>query len=306
MDAVQGACGGFLFGIPLLYTMEVWWIGSYTEPPLMFGVLAVTFVIVFALNRTDGFRQIRPDDPLHAAMDSVEAMAIGTVCVTCVLVLLREISLDTSLDEALGKIVLEGVPFAIGVALARSLLREDEQEDGDGQEADRSPDAPGTRSPYVRNGGSDPEEQSSGAASQPRNSRTTPYNATLADIGGTLVGTIIIASNIAPTDEVPMLVAAASPPWLVGLILASLMVSYCIVFVAGFRTQKKRRQQPGIFQHPLTETLTSYCISLGAAMFMLWFFHKLTFDDPWALWMRYTIVLGLPACVGGAAGRLTV
>ena len=78
-DLIRGASGGFLFGIPLIYTMEIWWIGSYTEPPLMLTVLAATFVVVFLLNRTDGFRQLHPDRSIKAAMDSVEALAIGIV-----------------------------------------------------------------------------------------------------------------------------------------------------------------------------------------------------------------------------------
>jgi uncharacterized membrane protein len=43
-----------------------------------------------------------------------------------------------------------------------------------------------------------------------------------------------------------------------------------------------------------------------ASVLMLLFFQKLSFADPWFLWMRYTILLGLPASIGGAAGRLAV
>ncbi|NJL56937.1 DUF2391 family protein, partial [bacterium] len=48
-DLIRGACGGFLFGIPLLYTMEVWWIGSVVEPPLMLVAIAITYLVVFLL-----------------------------------------------------------------------------------------------------------------------------------------------------------------------------------------------------------------------------------------------------------------
>lgn len=290
-DIIRGAAGGFLFGIPLLYTMEVWWIGSYTEPLLMLGILATTFVMVFFLNRTDGFRQMKPDRPIQAVTDTIEAIAISTVCATLILVLLREITSSTPLDEALGKIVLEGVPFALGVALARSILQGDRFESA--QQAEKNAEV---------------SQQSSQQSLQhpPSISEESDYNATLADIGGTLIGTIIIAFNIAPTDEVPMLVAAASPPWLVAIVIASLLISYSIVFMAGFTTQQRRIQQQGPFQHPITETLVSYLISLMAAALMLWFFHRLGFADPWTSWLKHTVVLGLPATIGGAAGRLAV
>ena len=41
-EVVRGASGGMLFGIPLLYTMEVWWIGSFTSPIRMLSVLAAS------------------------------------------------------------------------------------------------------------------------------------------------------------------------------------------------------------------------------------------------------------------------
>lgn len=52
--------------------------------------------------------------------------------------------------------------------------------------------------------------------------------------------------------------------------------------------------------------MLSYLVSLLSAAFMLWFFHRLGPNDPWQIWLSYTIVLGLPATVGGAAGRLAV
>jgi putative integral membrane protein (TIGR02587 family) len=85
-----------------------------------------------------------------------------------------------------------------------------------------------------------------------------------------------------------------------------LLITYGIVFASGFTNQNKRRQQQGIFQRPESETLAYYLVSLVASALMLWFFQRLAFDDPWSLWMRYSIILSLPASIGGAAGRLAV
>ncbi len=279
-DVVRGISGGFLFGIPLLYTMEVWWIGSYSEPLRLLIALAATFVIVFLLNRTAGFRKSECIRPLDAVTDSVEAIAIGLVCATCVLILLQEITRETPLQEALGKTIFESVPFTIGVAVASQFLS-------------GSPDESQTQA----SGG-----QRDQAKYQPKDG----LNSTLADIGATLIGAVFIAFNIAPTDEVAMLSAAISPPWLLAIIAASLLISYAIVFEAGFANQEKRQQQLGIFQRPLSETVVSYLVSLVGAVFMLWFFQQLSFEDPWPLWLSYTLILGLPATIGGAAGRLAV
>ncbi len=275
-DLVRGACGGFLFGIPLLYTMEVWWIGSMAQPPRIMMAIAGTFIAVFWLNRTEGFRKTSRSRPYDALTDTVEAMAIGLVCSAFVLLLLRELTLDVPLRESLGKVIFESVPFTLGVSLANQFL-------GDTRDAESKP--------------SD--------NSQPTDHKDA-LNATLADIGATLLGAIVVGFNISPTDEIRTLAAALSAPWLLGIMAASLLISYGIVFEAGFSDQRKRRQQQGIFQRPLSETIMSYLVSLLAAAMMLWFFDRLTFSDPWTMWLEQILLLGLPTTIGGAAGRLAV
>jgi putative integral membrane protein (TIGR02587 family) len=272
-DMIRGASGGFLFGIPLLYTMEVWWIGSEIPPHLMLATLAITFVVVALLIHTEGFRKTQSKQMIDTVMDSVEALAIGIVCAAGILILLGEIDAETPLNEALGQIILESVPFSMGAALAGAFLSGDRW--------------------------SSSNEQNS----QNQGEESNLYE-TLTDIGATLIGAMIIAFNIAPTDEVPMLDAAIAAPRLLAIIAVSLAVSYGIVFQAGFTTEKQRRQQKGIFQKPISETVMSYLVSLLASAFMLFFFHRLSFDDPWTLWLSNTLILGLPATIGGAAGRL--
>ncbi len=274
-DLIRGACGGLLFGIPLLYTMEVWWIGSYAKPPMILGAIALMFGVVFLLNRTDGFRSSGRDHHWsEAVMDTVEAIAIGLVCATLILWLLNELNADTALRETLGKIVFECVPFTLGVALANQFL-------GDSSQTAQSQNDDGSNN-------------------------TDNLNETLSDIGATLIGALVIAFNIAPTDEIPMLAAAVEQPRLLLILATSLLVSYGIVFQANFANQRKRMRQKGIFQRPLSETIMSYLVSLIAAMLMLWFFQKVSFSDPWTVWLEQSLVLGLPAAVGGSAGRLAV
>lgn len=279
-DLVRAACGGMLFGIPLLFTMEVWWVGSTSRPALLLPVLATTFGLLFLLNRTSGFRTTRDVRLADSLKDSVEGIAVALLCVLGVLVLLREIDGATPVVEALGKVVYEGMPFAIGVGMAGHFLRGDRTDDGDAGDA-AATDAGGP----------------TGDAA---------INATLVDVGATLLGAVFIAFNIAPTDEVPMLSAAMSPAWVCAVIAVSLVVSYGIVFAAGFGSQEDRRRSTGIIQHPITETVFCYLLALVAAAFMLWFFQRWEPGDPFDMVLHQTIVLGLPATVGGAAGRLVV
>jgi putative integral membrane protein (TIGR02587 family) len=280
---LRGTAGGFLFGVPLLYTVEVWAIGASASPTLLLMVLGATFAVVLLLTQIEGFRQTLTLHPLEALLESIEALGIGLVCAAIALFLLRRITLETPLSEALGKLIFEGVPFSLGVALARSTLSRR-----------------GTRA--------DTAAQSRRTVALPqRFSSPNLLNLrdTLIDLDVTLLGAIIIAFSIAPTEEIPILASALPPLWLLLIMAASLLLSYTIVFAAGF-CDRSERQQRGLLLSPLTETLVAYLVALLASLMMLVFFQQLDGQDPWMEWLSDTIVLGFPAVIGGAAGRILI
>lgn len=274
-DLVRGAAGGFLFGVPLLYTMEVWWYGSWVDPRWVLGALAVSLVVVTVLSRTSGFRDSGVTNWRDAAMDGVAVAAVGLLCAASVLVLLREITLDGSVSEAVGKVVFEGIPFAIGAALARQFLARQEaiaeEHEGDALEVG---------DPAIARG--------------------------LADAGAAALGALVLSLSIAPTDEIPLIASQVTPGWLLAMAGASLVISYAIVFQADFVAEDSRRRHEGLFQRPFSETVAAYVISLAVAALVLLFFQRIGPDQSWETWVAWTVVLGLPATIGGAAGRLAV
>ena len=273
-EIISGASGGFLFGIPLLYTMEVWFIGSYVRPGILLCILAVTFVIIFFINRIEGFRPQESETLPGALAETVETLAIGISCAALMLFILQRIDFQTSLTEAMGKIVFEGVPFSLGVAFSRSLLS------------------------------GNPEQESEAGGQSQR--RSIVWQDTLTDLVATTIGALFIAFSIAPTDEIRVLAATATSFWLLIVMFASLAISYGIVFASEITNYQYRLKQSGLFQTPLSETIISYLLSLVIGILMMWFFQKITLSDAWFIWLRYGIIISLPASVGGAAGRLAV
>lgn len=273
-EVLRGAAGGFLFGIPLLYTLEIWTIGATADPSWLLGTLGITFGLVYLITLTEGFRRNLWLSPIGIAMESLEALGIGILCALMALLLLCRITLNTPLTEALGKLVFEGLPFSLGVALARTTL----------------------------------SRGRAGSPSRPRppRSRPSPWGSTVADLDATVIGAFVFSLNIAPTDEITILAAAVPPLWLLLILIASLVITYVIVFVAGFTDQEARQRQRGLFQQPIAETVVAYLVSLGVAVAVLWFFHRLNFRSPWQEWLSDAIVLGFPAAIGGAAGRLVL
>lgn len=278
----------------MLYTIEVWWIGSLVSPIRLLAVLLITLLCTYLLSSTAGFRKSQTTNPTESLQDAIEAIAIGTCCATVMLIVLQQITLSTQISESLGKIILESVPFSLGVGLANQFLQNsDESEDSEKEACSQNPQ--------------NQHNASSKAIDKvdslfPDNN----LNETISDIGATLLGATIIAFSIAPTDEVDILVAAVDGPWLLLILVISLALSYCIVFQANFTRQRLRQKQKGLFQKPLSETIFSYLLSLVAAALMLSFFGKIDLAGPMESVFRQTLILGLPATIGGAAGRLVV
>ena len=127
--AMARACaGGLLFGIPLLYTMEVWWSG-FTLPwwkVLLLLGLGVTFVGAFT--RIEGFRKERSRS--EVVWDTIVSVGLGVAVSVLMLVLLGQLGSGSSLREWVGKVALETVPVAIGASVARGLLGESDSEPG--------------------------------------------------------------------------------------------------------------------------------------------------------------------------------
>jgi putative integral membrane protein (TIGR02587 family) len=279
-NLMRGVAGAFLFGIPFLFTMEVWWKGNFTSPPLMLLFLALAYVSLVLLELHGGFRTQKASTWPRIFTDSLEALAIALLTAALSLVLIGVIRFDAGLAVALGRIICEALPFSIGVGIANHVLRNTEDNNGDS----------GT----------------SGKEHSKNQKLDGVWGGTLADSGATALGAVIIAFSIAPTDEIPMIASGLSSFSLLAFIAGSLLVSYIIVFEADFGAQSIRRSHPGLFQSPISETLASYLISLLISILMLSLFQLLHADDPLSQWVSYTIVLGFPATIGGAAGRLAI
>ena len=273
LDTFARAFGGaFLFGVPLLYTQEMWNIGSSLGVWHLMALLALTFFALIALAHVSGFRSDAAKD--HFATDveeAVEALAVGAIGSVVVLVALARLGPADPLDQWVRFIALQTVPLSVGAALGNALL------------ADR---------------GSLGNDDAASEGSEAR--------AVIVDVAATAFGAFFLCFNIAPTEEVQLLASEATLIHLVALMVLSLLIGYAIVFEAEFIGIGKRRAQAGPFQHPITETTLSYCVSLGVAALTLMALGRMELGDPLRDIVAQTVVLGLPATIGGAAGRLVV
>ncbi|MBI4780226.1 MAG: TIGR02587 family membrane protein [Oscillatoriophycideae cyanobacterium NC_groundwater_1537_Pr4_S-0.65um_50_18] len=287
-DLMRAIAGAFLFGAPFLYTMEVWWKGNFTKPPRMLLLLGIAYAVLILLNLQGGFRKGGLKTWIQIFTEAVEALAIALVCVTFSLILIGVIRFETGLEAIMGRIITEALPFSLGVGIANNVLLAADEDNNNSKSEGKS------------------ESKNDGNALVESDQAQAVWYGTLADAGATALGAIIVSASIAPTDEIPMISSMISIPWLLIIIAVSLLLSYIIVFQASFGGQATRRSQPGFFQSPMSETFASYLISLLVALSMLWLFQLVHVGDPMTQWVSYTLVLGFPATIGGAAGRLAL
>ena len=256
--------------MPFLYTMEVWWRGNTAGPARMLAALLVTYVALVALEHAAESKAGRAVSWSRALLEGAQALATGLFAAALGLLVIGVLEFDAGLAAVAGRVVMEGVPFALGVGLSDFLLGE-KKTDGGAEETKPAGDDAGRR--------------------------------LLVRAGATAMGATVIALTLAPTHEIALIASGLSYPRLLLLVGASLALSYMIVFASNFVVVAREEHHGGLAS-PLAETAVAYVISLFMATGMLWIFQPLTLGDSADRWVSYAVVLALPASVGGAAGRL--
>ncbi|MEJ5990522.1 TIGR02587 family membrane protein [Ramlibacter sp. PS3R-8] len=114
--------GAILFVLPLLMTMEMWWLGFGMPGWKLVLLLVLFFPFLVVLSWHSGFEPTFSwrDD----VVDALVAYAVGFFASALVLGLLGELQSGMSMREMVGKVSLQAVPASIGALLSQSQLGE--------------------------------------------------------------------------------------------------------------------------------------------------------------------------------------
>jgi len=117
-DFGRAAGGALVFSMPMLMTMELWWLGFYLDRARLLVLLATTLPLLVMLSHRIGFEHTRGwrADVLDAAI----ALGIAALVCATLLVLFGIITRHTPPGEIVGKVVIQMVPASIGALLAKS------------------------------------------------------------------------------------------------------------------------------------------------------------------------------------------
>jgi putative integral membrane protein (TIGR02587 family) len=256
--------GSIIFGLPLLMTMEMWWLGAYMDRPRLVVLVLVNLPLLVALSHYIGFEptsRLRDD-----IADALIAYAVAFFGSGIVLVLLGEIELSMSIGEITGKLVLQAIPGSIGAALASKEL----------------------------GGGSVVDDEDVGEEQDPT------Y---VADLFYMVTGALFLAFNLAPTEEIIAIAYQMSAWHAMALALVALALMHAFVYAVEFRGQHARPADTSIAVVFLRYTIVGYALALLVSLYVLWTFGRLDAISIHPA-MSAVVVLTFPASLGAAAARL--
>src|SRR5690606_39196499 len=120
-----------------------------------------------------------------------------------------------------------------------------------------------------------------------------------------LCGAVLVASNIAPTDEVAVIAMEAEPYKIFLIAVLALGIGAAILYYINFKGTKKK----GLIGSSRIEIVSGifimYAISLLASAFMLWFFGRFEGVSLYFI-LAQIVVLSFPASLAASAGRCLI
>jgi len=226
--------GAIIFGLPLLMTMEMWFLGFYAHPTRLLLFLAINFLVLVGLARFGGFE--RTSSISEDILDALAAYGVGIFASAAVLVLFGILRLDMPIDEIVGKVAVQSIPASFGAMIARKQLS--------------------------GGGGADEDEQAM---------RSAGYGGQLFLM---MAGALFLAFSVAPTEEMVLIGLTMTPWHGLALVAASLLLLHVFVFSVGFAGQEEKAEGTGFVRNFLGYTIAGYGIALIVSLYVLWTFGR--------------------------------
>ena len=226
--------GAIIFGLPLLMTMEMWFMGFYLDRLRLALFLVLNLFILVGLSRFVGFEPTSRwvDD----AMDALAAMAVGILASTLILVVFAILGPRMHWGELVGKIAIQAIPASFGAMIARKQLH------GEGEEADEQ-----ARQERAGYGG---------------------------ELFLMMAGALFVAFNVAPTEEMVLIGYAMTEMHGIALVLLSMLLLHTLVYSVGFAGQEQPREGTGFRRRFFGYSIAGYGIALAVSLYVLWTFGR--------------------------------
>lgn len=226
--------GAVLFAIPLLMTMEMWWLGFSMGRGRLLLFMALNFAILVGLSYFAGFE--KTFSWTEDVIDALAAFGVGLVTSALMLTLLAVVTLDMTWNEIIGKIALQSVPASIGAMLGSKQLG-----------AEQDIEAEEERKQEAGYGG---------------------------ELFLMVAGALFLAFNVAPTEEMILIAFQMSPLHALALAGTSIFLLHVFVYAVGFSGQESRPEGGAFLPTFLHFTVAGYGIAILVSLYVLWTFGR--------------------------------
>lgn len=112
--------GAVIFGLPLMMTMEMWWLGYYIDPLRLLSLLLLSFPLLVGVSSVIGFTDSR--ELIDNIIDVFVAYAFGFLVSGVALYFFNTLHLDDSPGINFNTVMLQAIPASLGALLGRSEL----------------------------------------------------------------------------------------------------------------------------------------------------------------------------------------
>jgi putative integral membrane protein (TIGR02587 family) len=264
LDVARGFGGAIVFSVPILMTMEMWWLGFHIGGFRLALFLLLIIPVLIGLAFFLGFEETFSDK--DGILDAFVAYAIGFVASALMLTLFAVVKTDMSFDEIAGKISLQAIPGAFGAMFAKSILGSNEE----------------------------------GEEEKHKERRSARYDGQLFLMA---VGAIFLSMSLASTEEM-ILIGYQMTSWhavALALVTLAMMHGFALAHVHG--REPAISPHSSFLSIFLRYTIVGYAIALLISAYILWTFGRLDgegLEDS----VKAILVLGFPAAIGASASRL--
>ena len=117
--------GALIFCLPLLMTMEMWWLGFYLEPWRLIQFTLANILLLYGLSRVAGFEESH--NWLDDVLDAFAAYLVAALTAFVILNLIGAIRPGMTVAEVTGMIAIQCVPASFGAMIGAKLLGEGDE-----------------------------------------------------------------------------------------------------------------------------------------------------------------------------------
>jgi putative integral membrane protein (TIGR02587 family) len=125
VSLARAVAGAAIFSLPLMMTMEMWWLGFTLQPSRLLIFTLANFAVLYGLSHVAGFEATQ--NWLDDILDTFAAYGVAAITGSLILAIFGVIEPHMPVREIAGKIAIQAVPASFGAMIGAKLLGEGEE-----------------------------------------------------------------------------------------------------------------------------------------------------------------------------------